>query len=314
MDVEQRKNSLRVKMVKKYLDKENKSEWKKTMRYFINKCGNYKLEDGILWMKTKNWMTEGLPEFYRDIFNAWGKFLEKIEYDPHGKESILNQPLFLNNNILKQGKVLFYKKWLDVGITRVRDVLYEFKEGFLPEQYVIDTMEEAKEEYSRQEIKNNFNTIKQAIPREWIKRIESGEGEKERNVYAKMAGKLHDFKECTVKQFYCSFRDCVFKEPIVNKFWMQSFKNVNENVIWGNMGGRCVETKLGCLEYFIRHKMIFTDLILNKTGMERDQVCKVCQERDEGFLHLFLYCKHLEGFLKKCKELRIWLVNGMKTK
>ncbi len=30
-----------------------------------------------------------------------------------------------------------------MGITRVRDVLYEFKEGI---QYIVDTMDEAKEE------------------------------------------------------------------------------------------------------------------------------------------------------------------------
>ncbi len=26
--------------------------------------------------------------------------------------------------------------------------------------------------------------------------------------------------------------------------------------------------------------------------------CKVCQEKEEGFLHLFLYCKELEEFLR----------------
>ncbi len=33
--------------------------------------------DGILWMKMKMWMTEGLPEFYREIFSAWGIFFNK---------------------------------------------------------------------------------------------------------------------------------------------------------------------------------------------------------------------------------------------
>ncbi len=34
MDVEQRKNGLRVKIIKKYLDEENKAAWKRTMGHF----------------------------------------------------------------------------------------------------------------------------------------------------------------------------------------------------------------------------------------------------------------------------------------
>lgn len=302
MDVEQRKNSLRVKTVKKYLQEESKTEWKKTMKYFLNKCGNFNMGDGILWMKTKVWMTEGLPEFYREIFSAWGKFLTKIEYDPQGRENILNQPLFLNNNILKEEKEIYFKKWMEVGITRVRDVLYEFKEGFLPMQCIVDAMEEAKEEYSKQEITNKFEIIKNAIPKEWIKRIENMDGErKEKEIYVKLAEKLYDFKGCTVKMFYCSFRDGVFKEPIVNKYWVQKFKDLKNECIWRNMRGRCVETKLECLEYFIRHKVVFTESILNKLGMEQDALCKVCRQKEEGILHLFVYCKELEDFLRKCK-------------
>uniref|UniRef100_A0A9J7XN67 Reverse transcriptase domain-containing protein n=1 Tax=Cyprinus carpio carpio TaxID=630221 RepID=A0A9J7XN67_CYPCA len=302
MDVEQRKNSLRVKVVRKYLQDEGKPEWKKTMKYFLNKCGDFNMGDGILWMKTKNWMTERLPEFYREIFSAWGKFLDKVEYDPHGRENILNQPLFLNKNILKQDKEMFLKKWMEVGITRVRDVLYEFKEGFLPTQFIVDAMEEAKEDYSEQEIKNKYAIIKSAIPKEWIKRIESMEGEtKEKCIYVKLGEKLYNFKECTLKMIYCSFRDGVFKEPIANGYWVQKFKDLKKECIWRNMTGKCVETKLGCLEYFIRHKVIFTEAILNKIGMEENVLCKVCQEKEEGILHMFLYCRELEEFLRKCK-------------
>ncbi len=82
--------------------------------------------------ENKNLDDRKITWIYREILSAWGNCLMKIECDPHGRENILNQPLFLNNKILKQGKEMFFKKWMEVGITRVRDVLYEFKEGFLP--------------------------------------------------------------------------------------------------------------------------------------------------------------------------------------
>ena len=163
-----------------------------------------------------------------------------------------------------------------MGITRVRDVLYEFKEGFLPTQFIVDAMEVAKEEYSKHEITNKYEIIKNAIPKEWIKRIECMEEQKGRNMYVKLGEKMYDFKECTVKMFYCVFRDGVFKEPIVNKYWVEKFKDLKEECIWRNMRGRCVETKLECLEYFIRHKMVFTESNLAKIGLEQSALCKVC--------------------------------------
>lgn len=81
-------------------------------------------------MRTKEWMTEGLPKFYREVLSAWGKFFLNVRYNLHERESILNQPLFLNTGILNQGKEIYFKKWLEVGIVKVRDVLYEYKEVF----------------------------------------------------------------------------------------------------------------------------------------------------------------------------------------
>lgn len=115
IDVEQRKNCLRIKIIKKYLDEGHKTACKKTMLYFLNKCGNLNLGDSILLMKTKNWMVEGLPDFYKELMSAWGKILINVHFNPQGRGSILNQPLFfilnqpilLNNGILSQGKEIF---------------------------------------------------------------------------------------------------------------------------------------------------------------------------------------------------------------
>lgn len=304
MDVEQRKNSLRVKIIKKYFDKGTEASWKGAVGYFLNKCGNFNLGDSILWMKTKNWMAERVPDFYKELLRAWGKFLNNVHFKPLGRENILNQPLFLNNCILNQGREICLKKWWVAGIVKVRDILYEFKEGFLPVQCIIDAMEEAKEEYSRQEIKNKYQIIKTAIPQEWIEKIENIEDDiDEMEVFVRIGEKLNDFKECTVKSFYCVFRDAVFKKPLANEYWMQKYEITNENNIWENMRGIFLQTKLANLEYFIRHRVIFTDAILHKIGMEQDATCKVCNEEDEGLLHLFLHCQQLDDFIERCKEM-----------
>ncbi len=60
--------------------------------------------------------------------------------------------------------------------------------------------------------------------------------------------------------------------------------------------------KIGKLRIFYQTQSDFTDVILNKIGMEPSATCKVCNDDDEGFLHLFLYCKELEDFIGNAKE------------
>lgn len=192
----------------------------------------------------------------------------------HGRESILNQPLFLNTGILNQGKEIYLKKWLIVGIVKVRDVLYEYKEGFLPMQYIIDVMEEAKEDISRQEIKNKYEIIKHAIPKQWITKIETMEEEKdEKDVNVMLGEKMWIFKECTVKMFYGFFRDAVFKKPIINEFWQKTFEGFKEETIWNNMKGKII--MLGSDKNNKNEKMINLFVMLMKSAIwERRIVAK----------------------------------------
>lgn len=81
-----------------------------------------------------------------------------------------------------------------------------------------------------------------------------------------------------VKLFYVFFRDGVFKKPIVNVYWQQKFKYLKEENIWNNMKGTIIETKLESLEYFVRHKVVFIDVLLNETGTEQSATCQVCHE------------------------------------
>ncbi len=37
--------------------------------------------------------------------------------------------------------------------------------------------------------------------------------------------------------FYRVFKDAVFKEPIVNKYWVGKFNDLKEECVWGNMRG-----------------------------------------------------------------------------
>lgn len=83
------------------------------------------MENNILWMKTKKDMLKGLPKFYEEVLEAWGDFLDNVLIVPKGRAQLLEQPLFLNQNITREGTMIYYKKWWDVGIRQIKDVLYE---------------------------------------------------------------------------------------------------------------------------------------------------------------------------------------------
>ncbi len=43
--------------------------------FFFKRCGEVNLGDSVLWMKMKEWMIKGVPDFYREVLKAWGLFL-----------------------------------------------------------------------------------------------------------------------------------------------------------------------------------------------------------------------------------------------
>jgi hypothetical protein len=311
-DVELKKKSMRIKVVKKYIDEEEKGEWKETMKYFLNKCGEVKLGDSVLWMKMKEWMLKGVPAFYKEVLKAWGFFLAKVDFKPEGRIEILNQPLFFNKNIVNNGKEMFFKKWWTVGISRVKDIMYEIREGFLPMQVIIDELEEAKEDYDICCVKKQYEEMKNAIPNEWLNEIQSGEGRKkgELKCFFINQGKRMELKLGNLKMFYHVFMEKDFKKPNANDMWLRHFNGLSEEVIWKNMRGVLISTELESLDYFIRHNVIYSEMRLCLMKKELNALCKVCKKQDEGLLHLFLLCEKLSVFLKMLKN----MINELKEK
>ncbi len=155
-DPELKKKSFRIKIVKKFLNDENQSEWKILMRMFLNKCGNMQIGHDILWMKLKSAMITGIPEFYREVLEAWTEFLPNVCIKPVRRLDFLNQPLFLNENIVYRGKELYFKHWIKAGFKIIRDVMYEVREGFLPVQAIYDEVETMRGNVNKNVLKRNM--------------------------------------------------------------------------------------------------------------------------------------------------------------
>ena len=294
-----RLKALRIKVVKHFMGEGHK-EWKGTFEYFLNK--KFEMGSSVLWMKIKENMTVGIPDFYREVLRAWGDFREEIDFKPEGRDEILNQPLFLNPN-LNRGN-FYVKRWFDAGFRTIRDLFYEIKPGLLPFQAFMDEIERVEGEIDEGTVKKELEKIKQTIPEEWWEKMKGGKGGGEgEGAKVMMKDTGIPFNVCALKQLYNIFRDKAFIKPRANAYWGKMFMNIKEEEIWGNIRSALKCPLLENFDYLLAHNCIFNEMRLFKIGFAADELCKVCKTEKEGLKHMFFKCKELECFTEKLKNI-----------
>lgn len=306
-----RMRTLRIKTVQKFLEGNSDVIWKSVMKYYLKK---WNMGCNVLWMKMKSWMLTGLPNFYVEVFESWGQFLENVLNLPKGRAQLLEQPLFLNPNIKREGEVMYYKEWWDCGLRQIKDLLYEVIEGYLPLQVVVDALREGGKRVWRMKLDRQYEDLKKAIPKDWIERIEnyeSGEEDELPEVFFKRSnGEKVNFNLCKVRNFYSVFRSMAFTKPVALSYWKERYDELNENEFWGNVRLKYMEPILENFNYLLRHNCMLTEMRLHKIGIQNDAKCKVCMKENEGLLHLFFYCEKLDDFMRKMKDIAKSIFEG----
>lgn len=247
-----------------------------------------------------------MPEFYKEVLKAWTDFNEHIKVEPKGRKQILHQPLFLNQNINMNGNTMFYKDWYKAGIKQIKDILYEVKPGFLPLQAIIDTLEEQEDIKSIKTIENLYKNLKEAIPVNWIKDIniyENGNESDKPEVFCIKGDTNVPLNSCVLRTFYSFFQNDVFEEPKANAYWKRLYPHLDVKDIWATVRMTFKSPMLENFDFLLRHNCILSEMRLCKIGEAQDAICKVCQNEDEGLLHLFFRCKKLSCFMRKMKKI-----------
>lgn len=295
-----RMKALRVRVVKTFLAKDFR-EWRATMVYFFNK--NLHMGSSALWMKWRDNMTFRIPEFYREVLRAWSCFSDSLVFKPEGKETILNQPLFLNSNVRPVGGI-FWKTWFNAGFRKIRDLFYEVRPGLLPFQAFVDEITREQEDYAVSNIKKELEQILQAIPEEWKKTIQSNNGE-EWEEGVQVLGKDGEgaFQELVLKNFYAYFKKKAFIAPTSNKYWLGMIANLKTEEIWKNIRQTLKCPLLENFDFLLGHNCISNEMRLFKIGRTTDDTCKVCQVQREGLKHMFFICEKLTCFKKKIQQI-----------
>lgn len=151
-------------MLTRYIKEKDDQVWKIFLKEAI-KVGGGCGESG-LFMELKKGMLIGVSEYYKEVLGAWGVFVKRVKYDCKSVQHVWDQPMFLNPQILHEGKTMYNKTMWRSGFRRVRELAYEYVPGFMSAQAVVDEVREMGEEISFCAAEGMVKKIKAGMPRE----------------------------------------------------------------------------------------------------------------------------------------------------
>ena len=253
--------------------------WKLIFEWQLDKiCGNSIFENTSL--DKKQIKQEGLLDFYADMVNAWGLYIE----EPISSENVLHQNLFFNSNFsYPRGRSLAHKKFSTEGIIKLGDITNN--------QAFIEFNEIKKDRNLLNSDYLLYRGIISSIPRH-IKDMISLASEHISNetTQSKLAQK-------NSKTIYRSFnRKCIMRPTSEEK--LQTEYNISQDK-WENIYKLpflvTIDTKTRAFQFKINHNIYFTNKKLYEFGINRQtQNCTFCSEHIETLRHLFIDCKHVK--------------------
>lgn len=304
VDLNIKKKAIRIKTVKKYLYDRVDYGWKNVFKEYLYKNG--RCEENGLIMIMKNTMYEKVPRFYKEVFEAWGKYRVNIKYECKKLSQIINQPVWCNPIITKNNNMLWEKKFFYAGLRQIKDYIYEFIPGFLRNQAIIDTVQEYDEDMSERSIVNMYEKIKESIPMEWVIQIENNVVTDRKitfpELYTENNGKKIVLCNLKAKDYYKVLIKEELKEPASEKVWEKVFPGMKGNEIWKNWIVKKNSIECQNHDFKFRHNRMFTNVVIHQINRNVKRECDVCKFDPETLMHLYYECDKLKMFFMKLRE------------
>ena len=227
--------------------------------------------------------------FYTQIIEYWNE-LRNV-----GKltcNEILNEPLWLNKDIIIGKHPVHYTVWEHHGICLLNDILKNdgsFKschDLFLQYNLKVDIMK--------------YNSIKSSISRQWIKTIREANNTIFKAIEMgsiKIGNRYKKIEQIKCKEFYWQIISCNYERPTAIGKWEEQYyyANFNWEEIFRLPYITSRETSLQSLQYKIVNRFIACNSILGNWYKEQDKNCTRCNN-EETIEHLFFECKTVLQF------------------
>lgn len=111
-----------------------------------------------------------------------------------------------------------------------------------------------------------------------------------------------DVCKAKTKDVYCILSDRITKVPTAERAWSNFYPPVKVSKIWHNIVLKFASPMFH-LDFRVRHRRIYTGIILHQINKECLRLCSVCKKDDETLELVFLECVELVNFKVRLKEL-----------
>lgn len=300
-DIVTKVRAFRLKFLSRYFDQSYKAVWKSFFTYFLSKWFDLSLSIPLFYMSCEKSLIAVLPMYYKELMIAWAELQRVTRTSLKERKDILCQPVFFNPMVMVNGKTLFSKTFVQSKLFCLKDFLYEVIPGFLPNEAIVEIVQNHCTEVDSNRVLLLYELIKSAIPVEWIEVLNE---ETDNNMNDVMSipdicvnGKVVSMVKCTSRKFYWALLQNIVKVPCSLAFWKTVYLNINFKDIWDPFVLSCKPPDYVQLDFKIAHNVIFTMQKLQKIAYSQTDICCLCKTDIENLPHLFVHCKELQHFL-----------------
>lgn len=287
--------SFRLKFIRRFLDNNYKAAWKYTMQYYLQKYGDYNMSSELFHTIIVKGDLQELPIFYKEMLIAWQELCKNERQCPITYRDILEQPICRNPLITFNGKMLDLSMFVKSGITKIRDILYEYVPGYLPVKAVQEIIIDRFPDADRIHIRNVYNIIRVSIPLDWDERLLCVENTDKTVSLLRVCsnGKILLMQSCTTSTFYKLLLKQVFKEPKGEAYWKQHYPDLKFPNIWKIVNINIKPAVFIDIDYKVVCNIVFTMEKLARMKIVSSPLCTVCNDSVEDMLHMFVHCEEL---------------------
>ena len=301
-----RRDSFRIKLVAKLLSGKLDTKLHFSMLYFLNHYANMQLGLSIFQICCVRKCLVGIHPFYCELLVSWGRLTCGRFSMPLTRSDILFLPIFHNPLICNEsGESLFIADFIDGGIVRISDLMYEVIPNQLPAEAVYEaiTLNNPDNTLSVDEVEDYIAIIINALPESWITeiyssdKVVSSQTDNYPSIHFYSGQDTIDATSLTCRKVSQLFRSQLDSRPKGEDYWTNRFPSLTFNNRWANIFRMPKNFHDADIDFKIMHNILFTNEKLYKFRMIDSPMCSFCDCEIESIVHLFIDCGAVKTLL-----------------
>ena len=229
--------------------------------------------------------------FWVEVLRTWLNFTFD---DPISNEQVRKQTIWFNSNIRIGRKPVFWSKWFEAGILKMKDVVNENGE-FL-------THEEMERKFKIKIVYLNYLSLRAAVPEQWMRLLQVETDLKFKNWFehfrnmgkvVKMAYQELNKDENLLYDVWIRWRNCEFPEIELLEL-LEAVRAVYKQTI---------VPKLRAFQYHFLLRTIYTNTHLKRFNIKQTDLCSFCNRVKDSLTHMFVECTEVSNLWIRLNEL-----------